>query len=113
MQLKLDGLDGHLKQAQAKGLAPLYVVHGDEHLLVLEAVDRLRRAAREAGYTEREVLVAERGFHWSQLTEAQQSMSLFGDRKIVELRVPTGKPGKDGGAACKPTRKIYHPTISR
>ena len=89
MQLKLDGLDAHLRQAQAKGLAPLYVVHGDEHLLVLEAVDRLRRAARESGFTEREVLVAERGFHWSQLTEAQQSMSLFGDRKIVELRVCT------------------------
>ncbi|MDT6960560.1 DNA polymerase III subunit delta [Cupriavidus sp. SZY C1] len=101
MQLKLDGLEGHLRQAQARGLAPLYVVHGDEHLLVLEAVDRLRRAAREAGYTEREVLVAERGFHWSQLTEAQQSMSLFGDRKIVELRVPSGKPGKDGGEALR------------
>ncbi len=67
-------------------MAPLYVVHGDEHLLVLEAVDRLRRTAREAGFSERDVLVAERGFHWSQLVEAQQSMSLFGDRKIVELR---------------------------
>ncbi|GLC92045.1 DNA polymerase III subunit delta [Cupriavidus sp. TA19] len=101
MQLKLDGLDAHLKQAKAKGLAPLYVVHGDEHLLVLEAVDRLRAAAREAGFSEREVLVAERGFHWSQLVEAQQSMSLFGDRKIVELRIPSGKPGKDGGEALR------------
>ncbi len=67
MQLKLDGLDAHLKQAQVKGMAPLYVVHGDEHLLVLEAVDRLRRTAREAGFSEQDVLVAERGFHWSQL----------------------------------------------
>ena len=101
MQLKLDGLDAHLKQAKARGLAPLYVVHGDEHLLVLEAVDRLRAAARAAGFSEREVLVAERGFHWSQLVEAQQSMSLFGDRKIVELRIPSGKPGKDGGEALR------------
>ncbi|WP_340522109.1 DNA polymerase III subunit delta, partial [Cupriavidus necator] len=101
MQLKLDGLDAHLRQAKAKGLAPLYVVHGDEHLLVLEAVDRLRAAAREAGFSERDVLVAERGFHWGQLVEAQQSMSLFGDRKIVELRIPSGKPGKDGGEALR------------
>ncbi|NUT13694.1 MAG: DNA polymerase III subunit delta, partial [Cupriavidus sp.] len=101
MQLKLDGLDAHLRQAKAKGLAPLYVVHGDEHLLVLEAVDRLRAAAREAGFSEREVLVAERGFHWGRLVEAQQSMSLFGDRKIVELRIPSGKPGKDGGEALR------------
>lgn len=101
MQLKLDGLDAHLRQTKAKGLAPLYVVHGDEHLLVLEAVDRLRAAAREASFSERDVLVAERGFHWGQLVEAQQSMSLFGDRKIVELRIPSGKPGKDGGEALR------------
>lgn len=101
MQLKLDALDAHLRQAQARGLAPLYVVHGDEHLLVLEAVDRLRAAAREAGFSEREVLVSERGFQWGQLLEAQQSMSLFGDRKIVELRIPSGKPGKDGGEVLR------------
>ncbi|MDF9430443.1 DNA polymerase III subunit delta [Cupriavidus gilardii] len=101
MQLKLDALDGHLRQAQSRGLAPLYVVHGDEHLLVLEAVDRLRQAAREAGYSERDVLVSERGFQWSQLLEAQQSMSLFGDRKIVELRIPSGKPGKEGGEVLR------------
>lgn len=101
MQLKLDALDGHLRQAQTRGLAPLYVVHGDEHLLVLEAVDRLRQAAREAGYSERDVLVSERGFQWSQLLEAQQSMSLFGDRKIVELRIPSGKPGKEGGEVLR------------
>lgn len=101
MQLKLDALDAHLRQAQARGLAPLYIVHGDEHLLVLEAVDRLRAAAREAGFSEREVLVSERGFQWGQLLEAQQSMSLFGDRKIVELRIPSGKPGKEGGEVLR------------
>lgn len=101
MQLKLDALEAHLRQAQGRGLAPLYVVHGDEHLLVLETVDRLRAAAREAGFSEREVLVSERGFQWSQLLEAQQSMSLFGDRKIVELRIPSGKPGKEGGEVLR------------
>jgi DNA polymerase-3 subunit delta len=101
MQLRLDALEGHLKQAAAKGLAPLYVVHGDEHLLVLEAVDALRQAARAQGFTEREVMSVERGFSWSRVTEAQQSMSLFGDRKIVELRIPSGKPGKDGGEALR------------
>lgn len=101
MQLRPDALDGHLRQAHGKGLAPLYVVHGDEHLLVLEAVDKIRRTARELGFSEREVLTNERGFQWSSLLESQQSMSLFGDRKIVELRIPTGKPGKDGGEALR------------
>lgn len=101
MQIKPDALEAHLRQAQGRGLAPIYAVHGDEHLLVLETVDRLRQAAREAGFTEREVLVSERGFQWSQLLEAQQSMSLFGDRKIVELRIPGGKPGKDGGEVLR------------
>lgn len=101
MQLKLDGLEAHLRQAKGRALAPLYVVHGDEHLLVLEAVDRLRQAARESGFTEREVLSSERGFNWGQVVQAQQSMSLFGDRKIVELRIPSGKPGKDGGEALR------------
>ncbi len=97
MQLRPDALDTHLRQAGTKGLAPLYVVHGDEHLLVLETVDKLRRAAREQGFSEREVLTNERGFQWSSVLESQQSMSLFGDRKLIELRIPTGKPGKDGG----------------
>ena len=102
MQLKLDGLDAHLRQARAKGLAALYVLYGDEHLLVLEAADRIRAAARESGFSEREVLVADgRGFQWSRLLESQQSMSLFGDRKLVELRIPNGKPGKDGGEVLR------------
>jgi DNA polymerase-3 subunit delta len=101
VQLKLDALDSHLRQAQSKGLAPLYVLHGDEHLLVLEAADRVRATARAAGFSEREVLVAERGFQWGRLLESQQSMSLFGDRKLVELRIPSGKPGKDGGEVLR------------
>jgi len=97
MQLRLDALDAHL----GKTLAPLYVIASDEHLLALESADRIRRAARERGYTEREVMTVERGFRWSALAAASQSQSLFGDRKLIELRIPTGKPGKDGGQALQ------------
>jgi DNA polymerase-3 subunit delta len=97
MQLRPDALDTHL----AKPLAPLYVITSDEHLLALEAADKIRKAARTQGLTEREVLVVERSFKWSALLEANQSQSLFGDRKLIELRIPSGKPGKDGGQALQ------------
>ena len=97
MQLRLDALDAHL----AKSLAPLYVITSDEHLLALEAADKIRRTARAQGYSEREVLVVERSFKWGELLAANQSQSLFGDRKLIELRIPTGKPGKDGGQALQ------------
>jgi DNA polymerase-3 subunit delta len=97
MQLRLDALDAHL----AKSLAPLYVITSDEHLLALEAADKIRKTARAQGLTEREVLVVERSFKWGELLAANQSQSLFGDRKLIELRVPTGKPGKDGGQALQ------------
>ncbi|WP_420476029.1 DNA polymerase III subunit delta [Noviherbaspirillum sp. ST9] len=97
MQLRLDALDAHL----AKSLAPLYVIASDEHLLALEAADKIRRTARAQGLTEREVLVVERSFKWGELLAANQSQSLFGDRKLIELRIPTGKPGKDGGQALQ------------
>ncbi|MCS6765788.1 MAG: DNA polymerase III subunit delta [Candidatus Protistobacter heckmanni] len=98
MQLRPEALAQHLAQPR---LAPIYVLHGDEHLLVLEAVDAIRKAARAHGYSEREVHTAERGFAWADLLNAGQSMSLFGDRKLVELRIPTGKPGKEGGQAIR------------
>ena len=82
-------------------LKPLYIIVGDEILLIQESVDALRAAARAEGYSEREVLNVEGRFDWGQLTESLQSLSLFGDRKIVELRIPSGKPGKDGGDALK------------
>ncbi|MBO9537071.1 DNA polymerase III subunit delta [Herbaspirillum sp.] len=97
MQLRHDALDTHL----GKTLAPLYVIASDEHLLALEAADKIRRSARANGYTEREVLVVERSFKWGELLAANQSQSLFGDKKLIELRIPTGKPGKDGGAALQ------------
>lgn len=97
MQLRVDALDGQL----AKGLAPLYVISSDEHLLALEAADRIRRAARQAGHSEREVMTVDRSFKWGALLAANQSQSLFGDRKLIELRIPGGKPGKDGGQALQ------------
>lgn len=97
MQLRPDALDAHL----AKPLAPLYVITSDEHLLALEAADKIRKTARAQGLTERDVLVVERSFKWSALIEANQSQSLFGDRKLIELRIPSGKPGKDGGQALQ------------
>ena len=97
MQLRLDALDTHL----AKSLSPLYVIASDEHLLALEAADKIRKTARANGYTERDVLVVERSFKWGELLAANQSQSLFGDKKLIELRIPTGKPGKDGGQALQ------------
>lgn len=82
-------------------LAPLYVIASDEHLLALEAADRLRATARAQGYTEREVLQVDRSFKWGALLAANQSQSLFGERRLIELRIPTGKPGKDGGQALQ------------
>ncbi len=105
MQLRLEALEGHL----SKGLAPLYVITSDEHLLALEAADKIRRAARAAGHTERDVLTVERTFKWGELLAANQALSLFGDKKLIELRIPGGKPGKDGSAALQAYAKDLSP----
>lgn len=105
MQLRIDALDAHL----AKTLAPLYVITSDEHLLALESADKIRRAARAQGYSEREVLSAERSFKWGELLAASQSQSLFGERKLIELRIPGGKPGKDGGQALQAYAAALNP----
>ena len=97
MQLRFDALDAHL----ARPLAPLYVIASDEHLLALEAADKIRKTARTQGLTERDVLQVDRSFKWGELLAANQSQSLFGDRKLIELRIPTGKPGKDGSQALQ------------
>ena len=105
MQLRLEALDGHL----GKPLAQLYVITSDEHLLALEAADKIRAAARAKGYSEREVLSVERSFKWGELLAANQELSLFGDKKLIELRIPTGKPGKEGGAALQQYAKNLSP----
>ncbi len=95
MRLKPEQLDAGL----AKKLAASYLVHGDEPLLALEAADAIRAAARKQGFSQREVLEAGRTFDWSEFTHAAGSASLFGDRKLVELRMPTGKPAAAASAA--------------
>jgi len=82
-----------------KGLAALYAVHGPEALLALEAADRIREAARKAGATEREVFFAEPGVDWNRLGASGANLSLFASRRLVEVRVPTGKPGTEGAKA--------------
>jgi len=90
-----------LHQQLARELKPLYTVFGNEPLLALEASDRIRAKARTEGYTEREVLTADSGFKWNQLALAGNSQSLFASHKLLELRIPTGKPGKEGGEALQ------------
>jgi DNA polymerase-3 subunit delta len=98
MQLRSDQLTAQL----AKGLKPVYTVHGDEPLLAQEAADAIRAAARAAGYTERKVFtVSGAHFDWGSLLGAAQAMSLFADRQLIEIRIPTGKPGKDGSEALQ------------
>ena len=97
MQLKGDQLGAHLERE----LRPLYVLYGDEPLLVLEAADAIRKKARQQGYSEREVLTALPGFDWNQLLAAGGNLSLFGDRKLIDLRIPNGKPGKEGSSALQ------------
>jgi DNA polymerase III subunit delta len=99
MQLKTDQLAAHL----ARGVRPLYTVHGDEPLLAQEAGDAIRAAARAAGYGERKVFTVGNAAHfdWDALLAAAQSMSLFADRQLIELRIPNGKPGKEGSEALQ------------
>ena len=98
MQLSAQQLAGHLQ----KGLRSLYTLHGDEPLLVQEAADAIRAAARTQGYTERTShTVAGAHFDWSEVLAAGGSLSLFADKQIVEVRIPSGKPGKDGSVALQ------------
>lgn len=97
MKIALRQLEANLR----KGLAPLYAIHGPEPLLALEAADRIREAARTAGATSREVFFAEPGADWSRFGAGAANMSLFASRRLVELRVPTGKPGAEGGRAIE------------
>lgn len=97
---RLDQLYLHLERDR---LAPAYLLAGQEPLLLLEAADAVRSAARRHGYVERDVLEAgESGFDWGQLAASAQQGSLFGGgRKLVDVRLPSGKPGKDGAEALK------------
>jgi DNA polymerase III subunit delta len=90
-----------LAQNLKKGLAPLYAVHGAETLLALEAGDAIRAAARRQGCSEREVFTAEPGADWAGLGASAANLSLFASKRILEIRIPTGKPGAEGGKALE------------
>ncbi|HXU93208.1 MAG TPA: DNA polymerase III subunit delta [Gallionella sp.] len=97
MQISSDDLPRHL----ASGLKPLYVVYGDALLLAIEAADGIRAAARTAGYSERDTFTVEQHFKWAELKNSAQSLSLFASRKVIDLRIPSGKPGVEGGQALQ------------
>lgn len=96
MRLRADQLAGNLND---RGLVPVYCISGDEPLQMQESTDLIRTAARDNGIEDREVLTVERGFDWNNLLAADASMSLFSSRKLIELRLGTQKPGREGGAA--------------
>jgi len=97
MQLKPEQLDVHLK----KNLAPVYFISGDEPLRVLEAADAVRAAARAQGYDERDVLSVQAGFDWNSLLAEAGNLSLFAQRRVIDLRIPGGKPGEAGAKALR------------
>lgn len=93
MRLPVKQLERHLEQ----GLQPCYVLTGDEPLSKRECLDAIRITAREQGFSERTSLTVDRYFNWQQITAFGQSSSLFASRRILEINIPTGKPGTDGG----------------
>ncbi|EGY52930.1 DNA polymerase III subunit delta [Neisseria shayeganii] len=90
-----------LEESLAAPLHPLYVIHGEEDLLRVEALDALRAAAKAQGYLNREVYTADSGFDWQELLASAGSMGLFADLKLIEVHIPNGKPGKPGGEALE------------
>jgi len=97
MNLKPEQLETHLR----KQLAPVYFISGDDPLRVIEAADAVRAEARAQGYDEREVLTVQKGFDWNSLLSEAGNLSLFSQRRIIDLRLPTGKPGKEGAQALR------------
>ena len=94
MRLRSDQLERHLTQAD---LSPIYFVSGDEPLQKLECIDQIRTAARSQGYDERNVFNVDKGFDWDAINQAGSNLSLFASRRIIELRMNSPKPGKEGG----------------
>ena len=97
MQLKPEQVDTHLR----KQLAPVYFISGDEPLRVMEAADAVRAAARTQGYDEREVMTVQAGFDWGSLMSEAGNLSLFSQRRVIDLRMPAGKPGAEGSRALR------------
>ena len=100
MKIRADQLNSHLQDALQKNqLLPIFMISGDEPLLSQEAADSVRASARKLGYTERETFYVEGKSDWNQVFNQTSSMSLFADKKILELRITNGKPGDQGSKA--------------
>ena len=99
------------QQLASGALAPAWLIASQDPLLLLEAADALRAKARAQGYAEREVFEADHRFDWGTLEASFATMSLFSSRRIVEVRLPTGKPGKEGGAVLEKFAKDPAPDI--
>ncbi len=95
MKIRPDQLESRLQQT----LQPVYIISGDEPLQVSECADRIRQEARNQGFTERKVYHVDNSFDWRELLETANSLSLFAEKKIIELRMPNGKPGDSGRKA--------------
>ncbi|OYY59653.1 MAG: DNA polymerase III subunit delta, partial [Hydrogenophilales bacterium 28-61-11] len=85
----------------ARGLAALYVVVGDEPLAAQEAADAIRAAARAAGHSERNVFTVQGRYNWQGIFASGENLSLFAERRLTEIRIPSGKPGVDGAKALE------------
>ena len=97
MRISPDQLSQHLQ----KQLAPLYTVFGDEPLLAIEAADLIRAQARQTGYVEREIFTIDHHFNWQELQQSSNSLSLFGEQRLMDMRIPSGKPGNQGSTAIE------------
>jgi len=103
LKLPFARLGSHLE----KTLVPVYLIAGDEPLQQMEAVDAIRAEAQRQGFSERQVIHVESGFDWSLLEGEAAAMSLFAEKKILDLRMPTGKPGREGSKAI--SNYLQHP----
>ncbi len=97
MQIKPSQLSHQLQ----KNIAPLYTLFGNEPLLIAEATDLIRASATQQNYTEREVFTVDHRFDWDELQQANNNLSLFGDKRVMDIRIPSGKPGREGGKAIE------------
>ena len=89
------------KQLESEALKPIYLVAGSEPLIVMECADAIRRKAKESGYAEREIFDVDNSFDWNELDRELASPSLFSSQRLFDVRMPTGKPGRDGGEALR------------
>jgi DNA polymerase-3 subunit delta len=107
--MKIDS--GRLPEHLKAGLKPLYVLHGDAPLILVESADAIRSVARSEGFLEREILTVEQGFDWGSLQDASRSLSLFCAKKLVDLRIPSGKIGTEGGQALQAYCESLQPDV--